>query len=254
MKVISQKREVEDLRSRELESRKQADRCESLTHMMAHDLKSSVIAMNGFLRRLKVRLEETSVGSDTKWILDRVSSSSQFMEDFLGDMNELLSSDGMSTTRTPIRLDEIATEVIVQHKALQADKEVYIQLHAQEDLPRAMGNRSRIKQVFDNLLGNALRHMGSVRNPKIFISIERRGDLLEASVADNGVGIPADYQERIFDPFTRGPDAARKKGSGLGLSIVKQIVTRHNGKIWLESESGSGARFVFTLPTCSAEV
>ena len=252
MKLISLKRELACLRTSELEARKRADRFESLAQMAAHDLKSPIIAVNGFLRRLKTRLEETSVIQDTKQILDKVSSSCQFVEDFLSEMHELLASYRVSTKRKPIRLDEIASEVMEQYRALSEKNEVDIRLYAEKSLPRAIGNPSRIKQVFDNLLTNALRHMGNVPNPVISITIAQRGKLVVTSVSDNGVGIPPEWRETIFDPFIRGPHAVDRSGSGLGLSIVKQIVNRHNGEIWVDTRSGHGTTFIFTLPTSSA--
>jgi len=251
MNVISLMREIRHLRTSALEERKRAERFESLAHMAAHDLKSPVIAMNGLLRKLKSRLEETCLSRDTEQILENMLSSCQFAETFLSDMNDLVASDKISTKRNSIRLDAIASEVIEQHRALNENNEIDIQLHAAKNLPTAMGNENRIKQVFDNLLTNALRHMGNVPNPTISITIAERGNLLVTRVSDTGVGIPAEYRATIFDPFRRGPGAARGNGSGLGLSIVKHIIDRHNGEIWVETEPGHGTTFVFTLPKSS---
>ena len=252
MNVISLKREVAHLRESESETRKRSERFESLAHMVAHDLKSSVLAVNVLLRRLKARLQEESVSPDTREMLDRASSSCQFVEGFLSDMNELLCSDRLSTRREAISLDRIAAEVADQHRALMEHNEVDIEVHAPKNLSRAIGNRNRIKQVFDNLVTNALRHMGNEPDPTISITIAEKGELLVTTVSDNGVGIPAECRETIFQPHIRSSGEPDGNGRGLGLSIVKNIVDRHNGSIWVETESGQGARFIFTLPKYSA--
>ncbi len=251
MNLITLKREMARLRTNELEALQGAKRFECLAQMAVHDLKLPVAAMKGLLGSLRSRLDAASVKLDTTHILDKAFSSCQFVDAVLTDMHELLSSDQASNMRDPIRWDEIAFEVIEQHKASMENNEVDIQLHAEKDLPETLGNRNRIKQVFDNLLTNALRHMGSVVNPTISITIADRGDLLTTTVSDNGVGIPAEFRETIFEPSIRGPAAVDGNGSGLGLSIVKQIVNRHSGEIWMDTESGQGTKFIFTLPKSS---
>jgi signal transduction histidine kinase len=103
--------------------------------------------------------------------------------------------------------------------------------------------------VLDNLLGNAIRHMGERSDAEIRIQVENEEDCICTSVSDNGIGIPLEYQSRIFDRFFRVPDdSGAKTGTGLGLSIVKKIVEGHKGRVWVESEPGKGAKFLFALP------
>ncbi|MBP7688784.1 MAG: hypothetical protein KA765_12780, partial [Thermoflexales bacterium] len=115
-------------------------------------------------------------------------------------------------------------------------------------------DRDRINQVFDNLLGNAIKF--SPRGGTITIGVEDRGDRLQLSVADMGVGIPPDKLKRIFDRFYQVDGSATRRfgGAGLGLAIAKRIVESHGGEIWVESEMGHGSRFVFTLPKTIAPV
>ena len=125
-----------------------------------------------------------------------------------------------------------------------------------------MGSRSRLGQVFDNLLGNAIKF--SPDGGKITIEIEpcyHRYDIgqpdltplpaVEVSVHDQGVGIPADKMDRIWDRFFQADGSSTRQfgGMGLGLSIVKEIVTAHEGFIWAESHEGVGTIFRFVLPT-----
>ena len=103
-------------------------------------------------------------------------------------------------------------------------------------------------QLFQNLLGNALKFRGKAP-PKIHVDARREGDCRQFSVRDNGIGIAPQFQDRIFDVFRRLHTRQQYRGTGIGLAICKKIVDRHGGRIWVrESEPGKGATFHFTLP------
>jgi chemotaxis family two-component system sensor kinase Cph1 len=115
-----------------------------------------------------------------------------------------------------------------------------------DDLPNVLGDETRLGQLFQNLIGNAIKYRGP-DPPKIHISAEDRGDEWLFSVSDNGIGIDPAYHERVFGLFKRlhGRDVP---GTGLGLAICRKIAEKHHGKIWVESELGKGSVFRFTLP------
>jgi signal transduction histidine kinase len=109
-----------------------------------------------------------------------------------------------------------------------------------------LGDEARLGQVFLNLLVNAAQALAGKRDPRVGVTTERVGDRVHATVWDNGPGIPRRDQGRIFDAFfTTKPGAA---GSGLGLSISREIVRRHGGELSVESEEGRGSRFILSLP------
>jgi light-regulated signal transduction histidine kinase (bacteriophytochrome) len=114
------------------------------------------------------------------------------------------------------------------------------------NLPTVMADDVQIGQVFQNLIGNAIKFHAE-RAPHIRINAERTTGKWLCSVADNGIGIEAQYSERIFQMFQRLHDRETYEGSGIGLAIAKKIVERHGGKIWFESEPGKGTTFFFTL-------
>jgi chemotaxis family two-component system sensor kinase Cph1 len=101
--------------------------------------------------------------------------------------------------------------------------------------------------VFQNLLGNALK-FHTAAPPIVHISAERQEDAWVFAVRDNGIGIEAQYVERIFAVFQRLHTRREYPGTGIGLALCKKIVERHGGRIWVESELGKGAMFAFTLP------
>lgn len=114
------------------------------------------------------------------------------------------------------------------------------------DLPVVHGNPDRIMQLLENLLRNALQHRGPVE-PHIDITAVREGKFWLFTVRDNGRGMEAAYLEKVFLPFERLP-GGEHKGAGLGLTICRVIVERHGGRIWAQSDAGSGATLRFTLP------
>ena len=120
-----------------------------------------------------------------------------------------------------------------------------------EGLPRLMANGSQLRQVFQTLIGNAIRFR-SPEAPVVEISAERQGAEWMLSVADNGIGIPAEHAEDIFVIFHRLHAPADYPGNGIGLSICKKIVERHGGNISATPRAGGGTIFKFTLPALSA--
>ncbi len=107
---------------------------------------------------------------------------------------------------------------------------------------------STIKMAITNLIENAIRY--SSEGGKFSVSAVKKGNAIEFCVADNGIGIPASQQKKLFTKFLRGDNAVRMQiaGSGLGLYISKEIVKNHKGKIWFKSEEGKGSRFCFSIP------
>ncbi len=116
-----------------------------------------------------------------------------------------------------------------------------------ENMPIVNGDRIRLVQVVQNLIDNAVKFMGGQTNPIIEIGYENAElGIPIFFVRDNGMGIPSEHHGKIFGIFNKlDPDA---EGTGIGLSLVKKIIEAHGGRIWVESETGKGSTFYFTLP------
>jgi light-regulated signal transduction histidine kinase (bacteriophytochrome) len=110
-----------------------------------------------------------------------------------------------------------------------------------------MAGPAQLRQVFQNLIGNALKFRGD-EPPRIHIGAERQAGEWVLAVGDNGIGIDPQYFERIFQVFQRLHTQREYAGSGIGLAICKKIVERRGGRIWVSSEPGKGATFFFTIP------
>jgi light-regulated signal transduction histidine kinase (bacteriophytochrome) len=115
-------------------------------------------------------------------------------------------------------------------------------------LPTVTGNAGRLAQVFQNLIGNAIKFRRPGVAPAIHVSAVPQGKEWHFAIRDNGIGIDPQYLDRIFVIFQRLHTRAEYPGTGIGLSICKKVVERHGGRIWVESQPGAGATFQFTLP------
>lgn len=153
----------------------------------------------------------------------------------------------MALSKEWTSLEEVVQQATTAVEALYTSKKLYLSLHAPTEIPIVYCDSTRIRQVLINLLSNAGRftEKGGVQ-----ITIRQEGDMAVISVADTGQGIAPDNQKRLFEPFYQVDDSLRRRhdGNGLGLSISKQFVKMHRGKMWVESELGSGTTVHFSLP------
>lgn len=119
---------------------------------------------------------------------------------------------------------------------------------SRDALPTVMADRAQMRQVFQNILGNALKFRAEGRVPEIHISASREESQWILRVKDNGIGIDPRQYERIFMLFQRLHGRDKYSGAGIGLAVCKRIVERHGGRIWVESQVGQGSTFYLALP------
>ena len=131
---------------------------------------------------------------------------------------------------------------------LAENKNQTLEVDISSDIPATRGNPIRLRQLFDNLIGNAIKY--TPEGKKVSIDLHREDNQIIFKVADQGQGIPQEDQAHIFEKFYRASNASSaESGTGLGLAIVKTIVESHNGRIWVESKVNEGSTFVVVLPS-----
>ncbi len=244
---ITERKEVHrELEQRRSESEERNEELESLIQMVAHDLKSPVITIAGFVKKLRRMIGEGSSPEKMEPALHQVVTATGTVEKFLGDLLDSLASEHNVPEKSPLSMEELVREVIHQKEQLFSEKNITLEFDPPDQLPQIVAERRRILQVLDNLVGNAANYMGERDNPVIRVDIHQGNEVLITSIADNGVGIPNEYQSKIFDRFVRIKNTPG--GTGLGLAISKKIVQSFGGRIWLDSEEGHGATFRFSLP------
>jgi signal transduction histidine kinase len=162
-------------------------------------------------------------------------------------INDLLAFSRVGRIEQP-RVLTPAAELLAQARANLATpiRKAHARIEA-GDLPEVLAEPTLLTTVFQNLLSNALKFRGE-QAPVITISAERDGEFWLFSVQDNGIGIAADYADRIFVIFQRLHDRSTYPGTGIGLAMCRKIIEYHGGRIWLDTAAGQGARFCFTLP------
>lgn len=227
---------------RELDSR--VEELEHCVRALAHDLRSPLVSLLGFARLLRqdygAQLDETALH-----FLDRIEQAGLTMESLV---EELLDFSRIGRTRErPFPVDSTAVLRQLQAELKPRLEAAEVRLELPEDPPLVCCDRARLYQILSNLIHNALDHMGPCESPVIRVSVQDVGGAHRISVSDNGRGVAPEDRERIFELFQRGPGCARR-GSGMGLAIVRKIAETHGGRAWVEDTPGTGATFHVTLP------
>ena len=207
-------------------------------HMVSHDLKSPLRSIEALLNWLKEDYQE-ALGKKGSEEIDFIGSHLEKMDNLISGILSYSSIDKDLRKEREIDLNVLLDEV-VNLQAVPSNVEVII-----KKLPTIVADKVKIQQLFQNLVGNAISSMDKPEG-KVTVSCEIVARAPRFKIADNGKGINKAYFEKIFQIFQKLD--SNTSGTGIGLSIVKKIVSFYGGKIWLESEEGVGTTFYFTLP------
>ena len=163
-------------------------------------------------------------------------------------ITELLELSRIGRVVGPIEEIEVGELLRELGEELEVElRDVGGELVVPESLPVVRGDRGRLRQVFSNLLGNALKFRSTERVLRIEVGCQEERGFYRFHVSDNGIGIASRYHEQIFAAFRKLDREG--SGVGMGLALVQKIVAHHGGRVWVESEAGAGATFYFTLPS-----
>ena len=217
---------------------------ERYTYTVSHDLKSPLVTIRGFLGYL----EKDALAGNTQKVKDdvkRIENATQKMNTLLNDLLELSRIGRLINESTDMLFTDIAKDAISLVQGQIEARNVLVEIHNTPAIIR--GDRTRLTEVIQNLVDNAVKFMGDQPSPHITIgATENEQNETVFFVRDNGVGIDSQYHDRIFTLFNKLNAGA--EGTGIGLTLVKRIIEVHKGRIWLESEPGKGTIFYFTLP------
>jgi len=242
---ITLQKQVEQEREaliRELETKNA--QLEEFAYTVSHDLKAPIFTIRGFLGFLESDALAGNISRLQKDI-QRICEATDKMHKLLNDLLDLSKIGRTMNQSELISLNELVNDAItLTHGRLQKRG---VSLDIAPNLPPVYGHRQQLLQLIQNLIENAAKYMGDQSEPKIRIgSCNCYNEKPVFFVSDNGIGIPPEYHERVFRLFDKlNPES---EGTGIGLALVKRIVESHGGRIWIQSEFGQGAKFIFTLP------
>lgn len=218
---------------------------EQFAYTVSHDLKSPLITIRGFLNFLE---QDIQAGKTERAVddIERILNATDKMQDLLDNLLELSRIGRITNPPTAVSLDTIINEAIELLNGPLTEREVTI--NCPSKMPEVFVDTPRLVEVFQNLISNAIKFMGNQVKPSIEIDVKQETEAeVTCFVKDNGVGIDPKFQDQVFDLFERLDH--KVEGTGIGLSLVKQIVEVHNGRICVESEgNGQGTTFFITLP------
>jgi light-regulated signal transduction histidine kinase (bacteriophytochrome) len=217
---------------------------EAFSYSVSHDLQSPLRSINSFTQYV---LEDygTELPTQAREDLERVQRSGQDMQQLIEHL--LLFSRSSRQPITKISLD-MAALVHETYNELMATQDGRLVEFIVGDLPPCLADRALLKQVFRNLLGNALKFTSKKEKPVVRVNCVHCDSEVVYSVRDNGAGFDMKHAGKLFGAFQRLHQASDFQGTGLGLSIVQRIVERHGGRVWAEGKIDEGATFYFTLP------
>ena len=219
------------------------DELRQFAYVASHDLQEPLRTVASYAQLL-ARRYRGKLDNDADEFIDYMVGGVTRMHTLLNDMLAYSRvTESKDRPLAPANLNAVLQSSLLNLKATIEESHAEV---THEDLPTVEGDEIQLIQVFQNLIGNAIKYKGS-DPPRISITAENTADEWILSVKDNGVGIDPQYADRVFGIFKR-LHGRELPGTGMGLAICKRIVERHNGRIWVESESGKGCTFRFTLP------
>ncbi len=240
---ITEKKQAEvELRRRSEDLARSNAMLEQFARVASHDLQEPLRAIAGYLELLKMD-NEAILDDRSRGYIESSVKATMRMNDMI---NDLLTCSRIDTMSRPISEGDTAQAL---QKAIENLKAAIEDSHAEithDDLPTIIADETQVTMLFQNLISNAIKYRGQPPL-KIHVSAKMTHDEWLFCVRDNGIGIDPKDQDKIFRMFQRLHQKADRPGTGMGLTICKAIAQRHGGRIWVESESGNGSAFWFTL-------
>ena len=216
---------------------------EQFAYVASHDLQEPLRMVASYCQMLSKRYTG-KLDSDADDFIRFAVDGAKRMQNLINDLLAYSRAGQKRREFAPTNCNSVVDGVLEGLKGAIDDVGATVDV---ELLPTVMGDSVQLGQVFQNLVGNALKFQGEEK-PVVRVRAERREENWLFSIADNGIGMAPEHTERIFLIFQRLHNHSEYPGTGIGLAVVKKIVERHGGRIWVDSEVGKGSTFFFTLP------
>ncbi|MDD1676415.1 MAG: PAS domain S-box protein, partial [Methanomicrobiales archaeon] len=241
--ITESKRIEDELRKTVTELQRSNQDLEQFAYVASHDLQEPLRNVTLF-SQLFIRKYGDTIDGEGKEYLDFVIEGSTRMSTLIHDLLDFSRVTTRGEPFIPVDMNDAVDDSCTNLQALIQESGSSV---TYDSLPVVKADPLQIRQVFQNLIDNAIKYRGTDPS-RVHISAARKDNEWVFSVSDNGIGIAPEYHEKIFQLFKRLHTRQKYSGTGIGLALVKKIVERHCGKIWVDSEEGKGATFRFTLP------
>lgn len=237
--------DIERREAVEQQLRRREEELVGFAGVVAHDLRSPLATVTGHAELLSLTAAD-NLTAQQQHNLTRVCDSAARMQHLIDDLLGYATADNATLRLTDIDLDTLVDDILTERSATR--------LVLRSRLPTVTGDPTLIRQVLDNLIGNAIKYTPPGQIPELTITAPPApaGGLCRIEVADRGIGVPDTQRSEIFNAFTRAEGSETYPGTGLGLAIVHRIVQRHGGTVGADPNPGGGTRFWLTLPEGAA--
>jgi len=241
---IEKKRLEENVRERTEELKIANRELEAFSYSVSHDLRAPLRAVASFTQVLLTD-HVGSLNDEGRRLLQNVSAGAAHMDRLITDLLRLSQLNRQALHRQPVRFAELARRIVDEMAAERAGRDIEFVI---ADFPTWQVDPGLMQQVLVNLVSNAVKFTRERAHARIEIGYRMDGTTLVCFVKDNGVGFNMKYMNKLFGVFQRLHSADQFEGTGVGLSIVRRIVERHGGKVWVDGAQDQGATFYFSLP------
>jgi PAS domain S-box-containing protein len=217
---------------------------EAFTYSVSHDLRAPLRSIIGFTTILEEEYS-SKLDAEAKRLTSVIKSSTEKMGNLIDDLLAFSRLGRNEINRSLIDSHKMVQQVILDIGQKNAETNIIWNIHS---LYPVMGDQNLIRQVWANLISNAMKYSGKRIDPEIELSSIKESDQVIFQVKDNGVGFDMKYAKKLFKVFQRLHGMNEFEGTGVGLAIVEKIISSHGGKVWAEAIPNEGSRFYFSLP------
>ncbi|MCJ8209257.1 ATP-binding protein [Mucilaginibacter sp. RS28] len=215
---------------------------DTFSYTISHDLKNPLTTIKSYSQLINSRF---SLEPKVKDMVSRIAAGANKMQSMIDEVLQYSRVGQSKLETTTINMRELLDELTHDLQLSSANQGLRFIIEATPDV---RGEQTMMHQIFSNVIGNAVKYSQKAAEPVVKISGNVRGNEVIYAVSDNGIGIPEAEQAKVFDLFSRAKGVEEFEGTGVGLAIVKRIVEKHHGRIWVESEPGNGTTFFIALP------
>lgn len=217
---------------------------EKFAYIASHDLREPIRSVVGFAQLIQKR-NARNLDNESKEFLENIIQSAQRMNQLVHGLLEYSRVNNTERRFRPVKLNDTLNTVVSDLRASMDENKAVVNFG---ELPEVIGDEIQLRQLFQNLISNAIKFRKEDEDPVVKIAAVKNNSGWLFSVTDNGLGIDMKHSKSIFQLFNRLHNTNKYPGTGIGLAVCKKIVERHGGEIWIESEPAKGTTFYFTLP------